>query len=247
MSRVSQLSLFSAEARAPSYADLEGLLAGPGQVVTRQRAARIGVVVAEEWRVDALVAELRRLELDAEVEPAEQGTAVRTPFLAELVPIARAWASGAVKRPPQGFALDGARLRWWCLAAGRLGGGAGPDPGAATPPVPAGAATLPGPDPGAATLPVPTRASPSAPAGAIPAPAGPAPALYTLALGANDEQAWPGVGAALAAAGIAGAFVGPRAAGPAYRLVGVRRLTRLRELVGDPPAPVPPGGWPPAA
>lgn len=197
---MSQLSLFSAEARAPSYADLEGLLAGPGQVVQRRGEARVGVVVEDGWRVEALVAELARLELEADLEPAEQGMAVRTPFLAALLPMARDWSRGAVKQPPPGFALDGARLRWWCLAAGTAGGAA----------------------------------------------AGGSVAMYTLALGANDEQAWPAVGAALAGAGVPGALVGPRAAGPAYRIVGARRLARLRELVGDPPPGAPPDGWPTA-
>ena len=46
-----------------------------------------------------------------------------------------------------------------------------------------------------------------------------------------QRAAWGAVGAALSAAGIAGVLVGPRAAGPAYRIVGQRRLGRLRELV----------------
>ncbi len=190
---MSQLSFFSADATAPSVADLEGLLAGPGQVVRRGPAARIGVVVSEPWRVQALVTELGRLGLAAEtVAGAQPGaTAVRTPFHPELRPIALAWAAGAVKRPPAGFTLDGRRLRWWCLAAGDGEDG-----------------------------------------------------TYRLALGPHDETAWAAVGAALAAAGVPGAFVGPRAAGPAYRLVGLRRLPRLRELVGDPPHEVPARAWP---
>jgi hypothetical protein len=70
--------------------------------------------------------------------------------------------------------------------------------------------------------------------------------MYTLALGASDEPAWGSVGAALAAAGIPGVLVGPRADGPAYRIVGRRRLARLRELVGEPPPGVPAEGWPPS-
>ncbi len=190
---MSQLSLFSADVTPPSLADLEGLLAGPGQVVLRGGRARIGIVVGQPWRVRALVAELERLGLAAETVPGEQPgvTAVRTPFLPELRSIALAWAAGAVKRPPDRFTLDGRRLRWWCLAAGGGEGG-----------------------------------------------------TYTLAVGAHDESAWSAVGAALAAAGVPGAFVASRAAGPAYRLVGLRRLARLRELVGDPPHHVPPCAWP---
>ncbi|MEP7054746.1 MAG: hypothetical protein ABI912_05815 [Actinomycetota bacterium] len=67
---------------------------------------------------------------------------------------------------------------------------------------------------------------------------------YRFALGLQDEAVWAPVGAALAAAGLAAVFVGPRADGPAYRITGVRRLGRLRELLGDRPDGVPVDGWP---
>jgi hypothetical protein len=194
---MSQLSLFSAAAREPQLTDLEGLLAGPGQVVRRGDAARISVVLVDAWRVDALTAELHTLGLEADLDDpsaddgAVIGTAVRTPWLPGLRAVADAWSRGAVKIPPPGWELDGSRLRWWCLAAGSA-----------------------------------------------------APTMYTLALGDNDEPAWPAAGAALAAAGVPGLLVGPRADGPAYRIVGQRRLRRLRELVGDPPAAVPADRWP---
>ena len=194
---MSQLSLFSAAAREPRVADLEGLLAGSGQVVRRGPTARISVVVEAAWRADALLAEMQGLELSGELDRSEPGgLTVRTPWLPELHAVADAWTRGAVKIPPAGWSLDGARLRWWCLAEGATAGAVG------------------------ATM-------------------------YTLALGPNDEPAWLAVGAALAAAGVAGVLVGPRADGPAYRIVGQRRLSRLRELVGDPPEGVPVEGWPP--
>lgn len=68
---------------------------------------------------------------------------------------------------------------------------------------------------------------------------------YLLRLSPTNEAAWPRVGAALSTAGVTGALVGPRAGGPAYRVVGRRRLLRLRELVGDPPGGVPDTDWPP--
>jgi hypothetical protein len=194
---MSQMSLFSAAAREPRVADLDGLLAGPGQVVRRGSTARISVVVADEWRAEALTAQMALVSITAEREEAEPSTTatstttVRTPWLAELRPVADAWTSGAVKRPPAGWALDGSRLRWWCLAAGWG-----------------------------------------------------QPGLYSLALGASDEPAWQPIGAALAATGVPGVLVGPRADGPAYRVVGQRRLARLRELVGDPPDGVPEAAWP---
>jgi hypothetical protein len=187
-----QLSFFSAEALPPSVHDVEGLLAGPGQVVSRGDSARVSVVVADVWRIEALVAALAVVEVEAELVPGEENrTAVRTPFLPSLLPLARRWTSGAVKLPPSGLQLDGPRLRWWTLAAGRCDH-----------------------------------------------------AGYALGLGPSDEQSWPAVGAALSAAGVPGTFVGPRGDGPAYRIVGQRRLERLRELVGEPPAGVPSTAWP---
>jgi hypothetical protein len=197
-----QMSLFSAGAREPTLTDLEGLLAGPGQVVRRSDAVlgdvgRVSVVIAAGdngggWRVEALLDEMSALGITGGTEPAEPGSVtVRTPWLAGLREVADRWSRGAVKIPPAGWALDGGRLRWWCLAAGAGG-----------------------------------------------------PGMYTLALGASDEPAWGAVGAALSAAGIAGVLVGPRADGPAYRIVGQRRLGRLRELVGEPPSGVPAEAWP---
>jgi len=70
------------------------------------------------------------------------------------------------------------------------------------------------------------------------------PSGYRLALGQHDDEVWSAVGAALAAAGLPAVFVGPRADGPAYAGDPVRRLDRLRELVGDRPEGVDVSGWP---
>jgi hypothetical protein len=67
---------------------------------------------------------------------------------------------------------------------------------------------------------------------------------YVLRLGASDESCWEPVGAALAAVGLPGVLLGPRAGGPAYRITGRRRLGRLAELVGDRPAAAPQAEWP---
>jgi hypothetical protein len=74
---------------------------------------------------------------------------------------------------------------------------------------------------------------------------------WLLHLG-QDERAWPAVGAALSAVGLAAALVVPGrprtppgvARPAAYRITGRRRLARLVELVGDPPPAAPPGAWP---
>lgn len=67
---------------------------------------------------------------------------------------------------------------------------------------------------------------------------------YLMRLGATEEQLWEAAGAALADAGVPGAFLGARAGGPAYRIVGARRLARLRQLVGRPPEDCDDGAWP---
>jgi hypothetical protein len=191
---MSQLSLFGAMAREPALVDIEGLLAGNAQLVRRDDAARLSIVVSESWRIDALIHEMRSsLGLQAEVGPAEAGMTVGTPWLSELRETADAWFRGAVKCPPAGWVLDGARLRWWCISSGSG-----------------------------------------------------KPGMYSLALGANDEHGWLAVGSALSAVGVPGVLVGPRADGPAYRIVGRKRLARLVELVGDRPDGVPVDDWPQA-
>jgi hypothetical protein len=187
-----QLSLFGVEAAAPAPADLEGLLAGPGQVVRMGGTARVSVVVDELWRAQVLHAELRVRGLAVTcVSTADQHIGVRTAYTTLLAPLAVAWLRGAVKVPPRGFGLEGRRLRLWAAAAGQLD------------------------------------------------------ALgFTLRLGPSDEPAWAPVGGALAAIGLPAALLSPRAGGPGYRIAGRRRIARLAELLGDPPAAAPDGAWP---
>jgi hypothetical protein len=208
-----QLAFGSVEVTGPRLEDLEGLLCGSGEVVRRPNgapatkpAARVSVVVHEDWRATALLAGLETLDLAGDTGPAEGGgRSVRTPFSDRLVDLASRWTRGAMTLPPEDLMLDGGRLRCWLLAAGQ---------------------------------PVPGR-------------------LDAWDLGLPDQEAgWPRIGAALAAAGVPGALVGPRRraaageddAGPGaravYRVLGVRRLRRLRELVGPPPAEAPRLAWP---
>lgn len=117
---MSQLSFFTAGEQPGCPDDLNGLLCGPGQVVRRGRAARVSVVVHDEWRIEALRAALAELSLDGGTAPAErEGTAVRTPFSPLLWDLAESWGAQAVKRPPAALVLTGPQLRWWALAAGR--------------------------------------------------------------------------------------------------------------------------------
>lgn len=116
-----QLSLFGVAAVEPSPADLAGLLAGPGHVVRMGGTARVSVVVDAAWRVHVLVAELARRDLTASwVTTADDHLGVRTSYAATLAPLAVAWLRGAVKRPPDGFHLDGPRMRLWAAAAGSV-------------------------------------------------------------------------------------------------------------------------------
>lgn len=189
---MSQLTFFSAEAVPPALEDLEGLLAGPGRVTLTDDGARVSVLVADAWRSLALLAAMEVLGLAGEVATtSDDDLVVRTPVLASLRPVAERWTSGAVKRPPAGFALDGHRLRWWCLASGSAD-----DKG------------------------------------------------VVLGLGAHDEEAWPAIGSALSGAGLPSVFLPDGAGGPAYKVVGRKRLLRLAELVGPPPPEAPEGCWP---
>ena len=116
-----QLSFFSAGARPADVGDLEGLLCGPGQVVTQAGTARISVIVHDSWRVHALLDAMDALGLEGGTADAhgEGGTTVRTPFDPRLAPLAARWSGGGSKRAPADLSLDGPRLRWWAIAAGR--------------------------------------------------------------------------------------------------------------------------------
>ncbi|HSP37896.1 MAG TPA: hypothetical protein VLR26_09090 [Frankiaceae bacterium] len=69
---------------------------------------------------------------------------------------------------------------------------------------------------------------------------------FRFRLAPSAPRRWAVAGAALAELGVPGIFLGPRADGPAYRLVGSRRLARLADLVGEPPPGAPASSWPTA-
>jgi hypothetical protein len=120
-----QLSLFSAEARAPCPSDLAGLLCGPGQIVRfgRGDTARLSIVLPDPARAAVVVATCRAVGVDADLAVTDSGgTVVRTPFCRDLVGLAAAWTRGAVKAVPPGMHLDGAMLRCWTAAVGRWNG-----------------------------------------------------------------------------------------------------------------------------
>ncbi|WP_020669714.1 hypothetical protein [Amycolatopsis nigrescens] len=116
-----QISIFSAEASAPSVADLAGVLCGQGQLAAFGRtAARLSVVVDEPWRAGLLAAECTLRGAAAQVARSDFGQPlVRTAFRKDLLGMATAWQPGAVKEVPPKFRLTGAALRMWALTGGR--------------------------------------------------------------------------------------------------------------------------------
>ena len=115
-----QLSIFGIEAHPPGPDDLDGLLAGAGQVVRLGGTARVSIVVDAAWRVRVLIAEFTRRGLATSWDKAtiEGHFGVRTAYSSRLAPLGARWLRGASKRPPPDFFLDGQRLRLWCAAAG---------------------------------------------------------------------------------------------------------------------------------
>jgi hypothetical protein len=115
-----QLSIFGIEAHPPGPGDLDGLLAGSGQVVRLGGTARVSIVVDAAWRVRVLIAEFTRRGLATSWDKAtiEGHYGVRTAYSSRLAPLGARWLRGAVKRVPSDFFLDGQRLRLWCAAAG---------------------------------------------------------------------------------------------------------------------------------
>ena len=67
---------------------------------------------------------------------------------------------------------------------------------------------------------------------------------WLLGLDPHAGQTHQPLAAALARAGIAVTLIGPRGGGPAARVTGRRRLSRLIENIGEPPAQAPAGAWP---
>ncbi|MER7003106.1 hypothetical protein ABT297_08680 [Dactylosporangium sp. NPDC000555] len=327
-----QLSLFGVEARPPAPIDLEGLLAGAGQVGRMGGTGRVSIVVDDAWRCAVVRAELEARGLVVSCEPTgeEDRWRLRTAYSAALAPLAARWLDDeGTKVSPRGLALDGRSLRLWVAAAGAYDGprayllrlaprplrppddpedpedpnhsdglgeavaieAAEPDP--APPPAPTPAVSQPvssrraerpnvrkrkgeskitafdpgpdelveaeeffgadagdeWPDSGLDDLPtvVLDTVSERAPE---PVAEGSAEDMAEDSAGDSagiDRQVadnWIAVGDALAAVGLPAVLVGADSGGPAYRIVGPRRITRLAELVGEPPADAPQGCWP---
>lgn len=117
---MSQLSFFSAESVPPEVADLTGVLAASGQVVTAGDRARLSVVVDSMWRAAGLAEMVTAVGLEAEILRTEEDSPlVRTALDARLVSVASGWTRGAVKTVPPQWLPGPRELRAWTLAAGQ--------------------------------------------------------------------------------------------------------------------------------
>lgn len=126
---MSQLSLFSADARPLRLGDLAGLLCGPARI-TRFGAgdtARISLQVADAGRAAAVRAAAAPFGIPFELgERTCAGRELRTAYRRDLAGLARAWTGrDRRKSVPPGFQLDGTALRLWVLACGRADGRGG--------------------------------------------------------------------------------------------------------------------------
>ena len=121
MVRVTQFSLFGAEAATPALDDLDGVLLAGGHWARSPAGARLSVVVRDRWRAEALAAAFAERGVGGAhaIVAAESGFGVRTAFSAQLVESARRWTRGANEGLPRGFRLAAGGLRLWAIAAGR--------------------------------------------------------------------------------------------------------------------------------
>ncbi|OBK20233.1 hypothetical protein [Mycobacterium sp. 1245852.3] len=123
---MSQLSFFTAESVPPAVADLSGVLAASGQIVTvgatgenAVAGARLSVVVDQPWRASALAEMIREAGLVAEIGRTDEDTPlVRTAVDPSLSTLAAKWTRGAVKTVPPRWLPGPRELRAWTLAAG---------------------------------------------------------------------------------------------------------------------------------
>ena len=180
-----QFSLFGAEAADPLVEDLDGVLFAGGDWVRADggSAARLSVLVTEQWRAEALRSEFADRDIASDTAPAPGNLiAVRTEITSRLGPHAIRWTRGAALRPPADLALTASGLRLWAIAAGRT-----------------------------------------------------EEAGFLLRMADPDGELHRMAGAQLARLGVTAVAVGSRV-GTGWRITSVKRLRRLAELIGAPPA-----------
>lgn len=217
---MTQPSLFSADLIDPEIDDLGGLLAAHGQVAVGAAGARLSILVAQEHRGRALVAECAARGIGAEIREADaagrdaeggggdgadggdgeyagrdDGTRaawlLRTERTTELFGLAAAWTRGAVKATPDGLVISEGMVRLWVLAAGRR-----------------------------------------------------AASGYLLGLDPHAPDTYQPLAGALSRIGLAAAVIGAVSPTPALRLTGRNRVARLAEMIGSPPPGCAATTWP---
>jgi len=189
---VSQLSLFSADLTPPQLDDLGGLLAAQGQIAAGGDGPRLSILLADQWRAEALQRECRVRDVPAMVAESDgTGVLLRSERTRLLTVLATNWARGAMKSAPVDLTVTAGFLRCWAIAAGR-----------------------------------------------------PADIGFLLGLDPRAPDTYEPLAAACAAAGLAGSLLGVRGGGPAVRIVGYRRCSRLAEMIGTAPPEAPAGAFP---
>ncbi|WP_326551067.1 hypothetical protein [Micromonospora sp. NBC_01813] len=221
-----QLSLFGVAAVDPTPGDLAGLLAGPGRISRMGGTVRVSVDVDHAWRVHVLVAELRHRGLTPSWRQTPEGRlVVRTAYTAVLSRLGAAWLHPRPGSPPPATTdTDTDTQPDTDAQADTEVRDDADDRLVKRPPI---GFHLAG-----------QRLRLWAAAAGVRDQLG-----FRLGLGEPDADNWSQVGAALAAIGLPAALLDARSGGPAFRVVGRRRLTRLAELLGDRPSAAPPDGW----
>ena len=228
---MTQLSLFSADLTPPQLTDLGGLLAAHGQLAAGPDGVRMSILLGDGWRASALQRECRVRDVPAEVTDAMAGSeltqapergepAERTQPAAGTGPVEGTAVAPAEPRAFRGILLRTDRLPMLAAVAADW-----------------------------------TRGAVKSVPGDLIITAGflrcwtlaagrPAEIGFLLGLDPHAPDTHEPLAAACAAAGLAGSLLGIRGGGPAVRIVGHRRCTRLAEMIGSPPPEAPAHSFP---
>ncbi len=216
---MTQLSLFSADLTPPQLTDLGGLLAAHGQLTGGPDEVRLSILLGDQWRAAALLRECRVRDVPADVaEPLPQSEPGQSEPGQSESPQSESVRPAV--QPFRGILLGTepvAPLRTLAAAWTEGGEKAAPEDLVVTPGF--------------------LRCW-------ILAAGRPAEIGYLLGLDPHAPDTYEPMAAACAAAGLAGSLLGVRGGGPAVRIVGHRRCTRLAEMIGSPPPEAPPHSFP---
>ncbi|MEP6560652.1 MAG: hypothetical protein ABJD68_06190 [Nakamurella sp.] len=211
---MSQLSLFSADLQAPHLADLAGLLAAHGQLTAGPERSEPGVVELSILLADGWRAQALLRECRVRDIPAE--TAAQDPADPTK-------SSSSTLPPAEPFPQTVLRTEQSAMLS---------------------AMAVDWTASGGKSVPIDLILT----AGLLRcwtiAAGRPADVGFLLGLDPCAPDTHEPLAAACAAAGLAGSLLGVRGGGPAVRIVGYRRCSRLAEMIGTPPPEAPPGAFP---